>query len=384
MGVSLNEFQENEPVNQGKKEGGESILQKVLKILSKDLGGNKLKDSQKESFFSELALLLEAGLNIKASLDLVLDQTKKEKHKKIFQSIIDNITLGMKFSDSLNVLSQFSDYEYYSVRIGEESGTLIKVLKGLAGFYNQKIKQKRTIIGALTYPAVILITALLAVTFMLVYMVPLFDDVFKRIGGDLPWLTQIILQVSEGFSSYFMTFLIIIGLLFGLHFRFRNKLKYKQIYFSILLRIPVLGDLIRESNILRLSQSLSLLMDSKVPLIEALKLSRKMINFHPVTFALESVERRIYQGKSLYEGMSEHPIFSKRMVSLIKVGEESNQLGMILSKFALQKEDELQHKAKMLGNVIEPLIIVFLGVFVAIILIAMYLPMFQLSTSMGF
>ena len=125
-------------------------------------------------------------------------------------------------------------------------------------------------------------------------------------------------------------------------------------------------------------------MDSKVPLTEALNLTSKMIAFHPIVHALKSVEKQIYKGKSLYEGMNEFSIFSKRLVSLIKVGEESNQLGIILSKFALQKENELQHKAKMLGNVIEPLIIVFLGFFVAVILIAMYLPMFQLSTSMGF
>jgi type IV pilus assembly protein PilC len=290
----------------------------------------------------------------------------------------------MKFSESLKVLPQFSDYEYYSIRIGEESGTLIKVLKGLSSFYSQKVNQKRTVIGALTYPGVILVTALLAITFMLVYMVPLFEDVFKRIGGDLPWLTQIILNVSESFSTYFSGFLILIGILFSTHLIYKKREWYMALYFFVLLRIPIVGNLIIESNILRASQSLGLLLESRVPLTEALSLTRKMLVFYPIQQALRSVEKQIYQGRSLHEGMSDHSIFSARLVSLIKVGEESNQLAMILNKFALQKETELQHKAKILGNVIEPLIIVFLGFFVAVILIAMYLPMFQLSTSMGF
>mgnify|MGYP003669333301 FL=1 len=132
MSVSLNEFENENQGTNGEQGTSASLIGQISTVLSKEIGGNKLKDAQKENFFSEMALLLEAGLNIKASLDLILDQTKKEKQKKIFSQIIENITQGMKFSESLKILPQFSDYEYYSIRIGEESGTLIKVLKGLA------------------------------------------------------------------------------------------------------------------------------------------------------------------------------------------------------------------------------------------------------------
>lgn len=351
------------------------------KLLAKEIGGGKLKDSFKESFYSELALLLEAGMNVKSALDLLTGQQKKERLKKLLTDTVDQLTRGARFSEVLQKQGKFTAYEYYSVRIGEETGNLVEVLKRLSSFYAQKIQQRRALIGALTYPMVILLTAFLAVTFMLTYMVPMFEDVFMRMGGELPALTRMIIGLSEGFGNFLWLLLTLVGAVTLLHFLYRERPAYRKARAAVVLHVPLVGPMIAKTYTLRLIQSLSLLITSKVPLTEALELSVRMVRFYPIEHSLGEVRKKILQGSSLHDGLALFPIYGHRLVSLIKVGEETNQLGMILTKLSAQMEDELQHRAKILGNTLEPLIIVFLGFLVALILVAMYLPMFQMSGS---
>lgn len=384
MPISLNDIQQNTGGPRKNKGSNKKNSSSWSNFMSKEIGGNKLKDSFKESFYGELGLLLEAGMNIKSALDLIQEQQKKDKHKEKLSKITENLTQGARFSEILEQEDQFTAYEQFSISIGEETGNLVEILKRLSAYYNQKIQQRRSIIGALTYPAVILFTAVLAVTFMLTYMVPLFEDIFARMGGDLPWLTQIIIDFSNSFGTIALVTLIAIGVFITIHVINRKSEKYKSIFYKFLLGIPIVGNMMKQTYTLRLVQSLSLLISSKVPITEALDLSEKMVRFHPISSSLKQIQKNILQGMSLNEGMSKFSIYSKRMVSLVKVGEESNQLSLIFAKLANQMEDELEYRAKVLGNTIEPIIIIFLGFFVAVILVAMYLPMFQLSTSIGF
>lgn len=360
---------------------GESRLQQ---ILNTEIGGGGINDAFRESFYSELALLLEAGLNIKSALDLLTSQQKKKNHKSLLQTAVDDLTQGSRFSDVLRDLKKFSAYEYFSIKIGEETGNLTEILRRLSSFYTQKIQQRRALISALTYPGIILLTAVLAVTFMLTYMVPLFDDIFNRMGGELPGLTKMIISISEGFGSLISWTLVIAGILFLIHMLNRKKEWYLKLRSSLLLGIPIVGKFMANSYILRLIQSMSLLISSRVPLTEALELSGRMVKFYPISSSVDKIRYKILQGMSLHESMSQFPIYDSRLIALIRVGEESNQLPLIFNKVAVQMEEELSHKAKILGNTLEPLIILFLGFFVALILIAMYLPMFQLSSSIGY
>lgn len=385
MPVSLKDIQ-NQQASKKTKADSESagVMGGLSKLLSKEIGGSGINDSFKESFYGELALLLEAGMNIKSALDLMTLQQKKEKHKVLLRFITKELTQGSRFSDVLEQQGKFTAYEHFSIKIGEETGNIIEILKRLSSFYNQKIQQRRSFIGALTYPGVITFTAVLAVTFMLTYMVPLFEDIFARMGGNLPWLTKMVIDFSNSFGSIASIFIGILLVIVTVHFLLRKNENYKRIQYGIILKLPLFGSMILQTYILRLVQSMSLLITSKVPLTGALELSEKMVRFYPITKSLEEVRKQILQGLSLNEGLAKFPIYSSRLITLVKVGEESNQLSLIFSKLSVQMEEELQHKAKMLGNTLEPLIIVFLGFFVAVILIAMYLPMFQLSTSIGF
>ncbi len=381
MPVSLSDLQKQQKSKTNSQKEKEFSLQK---LLSYEVGGKKLSDAFKESFYGEMALLLEAGMNIKSALDLMISQQRKEKHKKLLTDVVQQLTRGGRFSEVLRDQKKFSAYEHFSVKIGEETGNLVEVLKRLSTFYGNKIQQRRALIGALTYPGIIMITALLAVTFMLTYMVPLFKDIFKRMGGDLPPLTQMIINISEGFSTILIVVLLVVGALLSIHFLYRKSEAYKRVYYALVLRIPLFGSMLLKTHTLNMVQSMSLLVSSRVPLTEALELSHRMVRFYPISHSLEEIRLKILQGSSLNEGLSQFKIYPPRLVTLVKVGEESNQLDLIFKKLGTQMEEELQHRAKMLGNALEPIIIIFLGFLVALILVAMYLPMFQLSTSFGF
>ena len=355
----------------------------VQRLLAYEIGGSKFGDAFKESFYSELALLIEAGLNVKPALDLLADQQKKKEVKALVEKIVEELTQGGRFSEVLKNSGKFSAYEYFSIKIGEETGNMVAILQRLSHFYSQKIKQRRSIIGALTYPFIVLLTALLAVGFMFTYMVPMFQDVFLRMGGQLPWLTRVIMDISESFAGISGVFFIVVTTMVILHFTNRDKDTYRKIQHTALMKIPVAGSLVLKTHTLSMVQSLGLLISSRVPITEALELSQRMVNFYPISSSLGGVRNQIFKGGSLSKGFQQYPIYESKLIALIKVGEETNQLGMILERYANQLEEELAHKAKVLGNTMEPIIIVFLGVLVAVILVAMYMPMFQLSTQFG-
>ncbi len=360
-----------------------NLFDGLKNILSHEIGGNKLNDAFREMFYGELALLLEAGMNIKSALDLLADQQKKAKHKELLLNIIHELTQGARFSEVLRNQKKFSAYEFFSIKIGEETGNLIQILQRLASFYAQKIQQRRSIIGALTYPLIILATAFLAVAFMFTYMVPMFKDIFLRMGGELPWLTKVIINFSESFGSFLIVLAFITIPLIIFHILNKKKERYQKFRDGLLIRIPIFGSLLLKSYVLRMVQSMNLLISSKVPITEALELSQRMVRFHPISSSLDGVKNSILQGKSINESMAQYSVYDSRLIALIKVGEETNQLGLIFNKISLQMEEELAHKAKMLGNTMEPIIIVFLGIIVALILVAMYMPMFELSSSFG-
>jgi len=164
---------------------------------------------------------------------------------------------------------------------------------------------------------------------------------------------------------------------------FRNKYWYKKYKAIAMLKIPFVGEFIRKVKIAQFTQAITLLTGAKVPLLNGIQLTKEMITFYPLEKALQIIEYDILQGKSLYESMNKHSIFDKKMISLIKVADESNQNETIFKRLTEQYNEEIEYQSKMISSTIEPFIILILGAIVGVILIAMYLPMFQLSSAIG-
>ncbi|MDB5274746.1 MAG: type secretory pathway, component PulF [Chitinophagaceae bacterium] len=378
MGINLSNIQTSKKeVAQGNSSA------KSTGWLNKDiqLFGNGFSDKKKEAFYLELSILLSAGMDIKSILEMLTSEQVKEKDKMLYQDICNRVVEGASLSEAVKAQEVFSAYEYYSIQIGEETGKLNKVLAELADYYNKRIKQRRQIIGALTYPGIVLFTSFLAIFFMLNFIVPMFADIFKRFGGNLPPLTSAIMSVSDFIRSYFLLLLFFIIAFVVFIYTQKNKAWYRKNSTVLLLKLPLFGEMIRKIYLARFCNSMTLLISSKVNLLRAIGLVKQMIDFYPIEESLLIVEKDILKGESLHKSLSQFPIYHSRMISLVKVGEEANQLELFFEKIAKQYNDDIEHQSSIISSLLEPFMIIFLGLIVGVILIAMYLPLFQLSSS---
>ena len=345
--------------------------------------GTSFTTKKKERFYTELYVLLHAGLPLKDALLLIGEEQKKLKNKTLIKNIVTDLINGKNFSNAIKEKKEFSAYEYHSLKIGEQTGTIQNVTKELGAFYKRKNKQRRIILSALSYPIVVLLTAFLAIVFMLQFVVPMFADIFRQNKVALPWITKKILSTATFFQEYwYFSFGIAIGIFLFVKLH-KKKIWYQKITTTVLLKTPLIGAFIRKVKMAQFTQAITLLTAAKVPLLNGIQLTKKMIGYHPLETALEKIEHDILQGKSLHESMSNYTIFDKKMVSLIKVADETNQNETIFQRLTEQYNEEIEYQSNMISATIEPLIIVFLGAIVATILIAMYLPMFQLSSAIG-
>lgn len=352
-------------------------------LLAKEysFSSSKLDNKTREAFYLELAILLEAGVDIKTSLELLGEEQKKERLSTLFMGIKEAIISGSSLSQAAKRTGEFSNYEYYSLQIGEESGKLIPVLYELAQYFHKKVDQRRQIIKALSYPSVVLLTAVGAVFFMISFVIPMFSDVFKQLGGDLPVITKFVIRLSTALRVTFPYLAAGLAAVVGLLFSQKEKFWFKKYSSLLLMKLPLAGNLISRIYLARFSYSMTLLIGSKVPLLRAIDLVKQMIAFYPIEQALSAVEGRILEGKTLHYGMSEHSIFPRKMVSLIKVGEEVNQLEEFFAKLAKQYSDEVEYQTAIISSLIEPVMLIFLGLIVGTILISMYLPLFSLGSA---
>ncbi len=338
---------------------------------------------QKEILYTQLAVLLQAGLDIQRSLEMVGNNFKKTRYKNILAEISTHIIDGASFSEALEKTGKFSTYEVYSIQIGEESGELITVLEELGSYYTKSIKYRQMLVGAMAYPAFVISFALLVTFFLLKYLVPMFSDIYKRFDGELPWITQKIIYLSDALGTYggyfFAGFVIVLGLLYWQ----RKQELLRRLGAQCLLRIPVFGGIIRHIYLSRLCQSMYLLLHARVPLLKAVELVKKMVGFYPIEESLAKAEKEILEGQALNEVLGQFSFYPEQLIALVQVGEESSTLDQMFRKLAKQYNNEAERKTAMIGSLLEPVLIVSLGILVGVILVAMYMPLFQMTVGVG-
>lgn len=364
-----------------KKSAGSEIENLLKKEII--LFGSGFSNKKKQDLYMELAVLLKAGITIKESLTLLTESFKKKADKELLETIKEQVINGKPLSEALHESKYFSEYEYFSLKIGEETGTTARVCHELGTFYERKNEQKRIVIAALTYPCIVLSTAVLVVFFMLSYVVPMFQDIFKQNNMELPMLTRLIISMSGFTKSYWLLFFFAIIAFIVSTRLLKDNYQYRKNLHFLLLKIPVLGPFINKVYLAQFTQAVTLLTSSKVPILNSVQMVRKMIQFVPLQEALQKVENNILKGNSLSESLKGSKLFDNRIISLVKVAEETNQTEYIFNQLNTQYNQEVTQQSKIMATVLEPFIIVFVGILVAVLLIAMYLPMFQLSSAIG-
>jgi type IV pilus assembly protein PilC len=322
-------------------------------------------------------------MDIRKSLEIISSGSAKQKEiqviDKIRQAIVNGASLSIAMSDS----GSFSLYDVSSISIGEESGALSEVLSELSVYYAKKISQKRQITGALTYPVLVLFTTVLSLVFMLNYIVPMFEDVFKRFKGTLPPLTKGIIALSDSFLSYAWIGLALITGIVLICYYSRREEWYRRLSSKVVLSIPIVKDVVSLTYKVRYCQTMRLLISSKVHLLDAIVLLERIIGFYPLEKALKEIKGQISEGVSLAEAMEQYPFFDRKMIAMTRVAEEVNKLDVLYDQLFKQYSEELDVKIKTMNSLLEPILIIFVGGLVGIILIAMYMPIFQLGTSIG-
>ncbi|MDH7445317.1 type II secretion system F family protein [Aquimarina sp. 2201CG14-23] len=357
----------------------------ISEILTKEitLFGNSFNNKKKEQWYAELSVLLKSGIDLKSGLELLSETQKKEKDQKLMTMMLSQLIDGNSFSDILKKDKNFTDYEYYAIKIGEQTGQLAQITLELSEFYKRKNDLRREIISALTYPIIVLFTALVVIFFMLRYVVPMFVDIFKQNNVELPGVTKGIINFSEFTEENGLLILIFVAIgVLSIYF-ISNKPWYRKFLGNLQLKIPVLGNYFRKIYMAQFTQALSLLTHAKVPMVDSIDLVKNMINFYPLQQGLAQTNQAVIAGDKLSAAFSKSSIFDKKLIAMIRVAEETNQTEFIFQKLNEQYNQQVKHQSQVISNVLNPLLTIMVGIIVGVILIAMYLPMFRLSSVIG-
>ena len=352
-------------------EGFSSLLER--KVTSEDLA----------EVTRSLAVMVEARLPLAEAIEAAKEQAEKERLKETLEEVEEDLRAGRSLSEGLSRHAAFDDLYVELIRVGEEAGALGNVLMRLAGRLEKASALKRKARSALAYPAVVLSVALLATVFMLLVIVPTFEQMFQDFGAQLPFPTRMLLALSGFLTEYYLFMIgggIAVG--FALSKGFETP-KGKELWDRFLLRLPIIGGLIRKSLLARFSRTLGTLLEGGVPLAEALEMLSSSASHAVLKEKTTAMFQAVKRGEELSRTAKSGELFPPVMSKMIAVGEQTAALGEMLLHLAGRYEEEVDRAAEGLASVLEPTLILLVGALVGGILVALYLPMFDLMSAIG-
>lgn len=340
-----------------------------------------IKANEITLFTQQLTLLLRAGVPIRRCFTILAHSNKKSAFKQVILDISNDIYLGDSLAKALqNHPGLFNDFFCNMVEVGETSGTLIQILGRLGKYQQQNQLIKKQIRKALTYPFIVLIVALAVTSVMLIKVIPNFAKTYSKLSDDLPYITQFVINLSENFiqvSPYILSALLVLICLAKLILR--NSQRAVFIADSLLIRLPIIGTLLMKIILGRFISTLATTVNAGLPMVTALKSSASVINNSLYQYAIKKMIDDINAGLSLTRALRKHSIFPITLKQMIDVGEETGSLSPILEKAGQLFEQEVALTLDTIIPMIEPVMMLILGVLVGGLLIAMYLPVFQLG-----
>ena len=337
------------------------------------------------NFTRQFATMIDAGLPLVQCLDILAGQQENKIFQSALKDIKSSVEQGATFSDSLRRHPKIFDELYVNlVHAGEVGGILDTILNRLAVYIEKRVKLIRQVRGAMTYPIAVMIILSIVVTVLLTFVIPAFEQMFKDFGAKdaLPKLTQIVIWFSHSFVSALPVtipgaILLAVGAVM-----FYRRPKGKRFVHRLLLTVPILGPVMRKIAVARFTRTLGTLLQSGVPILDALDVCGKSSGNVIVESAINYVRARISEGKNMAEPLMETKIFPSMVVQMIAVGEQTGALDQMLSKVADFYEEEVDVAVASLTALIEPLLMVIVGTIVGIVLVSMYLPIFSLAGAM--
>ncbi len=322
----------------------------------------------------ELATLLEAGLTLDRSLQILIELTEEERVTRVMENLQARVRGGATFSSALEEDNLFPRLYVNMVRAGEASGSLDMVLARLADYLERTAELRETITSALIYPAILLVVAGLSVILLLVFVVPQFTVLFQDMGAALPLPTRIVIAVGDLFRDYWWAMLALIAVLALAVERWMQKPGVRTRLDHKVLDLPLFGDLVWKLETARFCHTLSTLLKNGLPLLSALNLSREVVGNRKLAGLLEEAGEDLKHGRGLAEPVARREILPQMALQMIRVGEESGTLDAMLGKVAETYDKETEASVKRMLTLLEPVLIIGLGIVVAGIIISIIVP----------
>lgn len=354
------------------------IKKKPMALKLPMLGGVSEKDLL--VFTRMFSTMIDAGLPLVQCLELLANQQTNAEMKRVLAAVKNKVEGGATFAESLREHPKVFDTLYCSlVDAGEVAGILDTILNRLAVTIEKSSKLKKKVKGALTYPIIVLIVAIVIVIGMLVFIIPTFQKMFSDMGGELPGPTKVVVAMSEWMQAYWPHCLGVAAALFAIcSFILTNK-KTRKVFDTTVLTLPLAGDVICKTAVARFTRTLGTMVSSGVPILDGLELVARTAGNMRIEEAIYYVRDKISEGKTIAEPLGETKIFPDLVVQMIAVGESTGALDQMLNKIADFYDDEVDSAVDMLTSMIEPVLMVGMGGICGGMLISMYLPIFSMA-----
>jgi type IV pilus assembly protein PilC len=342
----------------------------------------KVKPKSLQVFSRQFATMIEAGVNVVTALVVLEEQTDDKYLAAVIAELRADVEEGALLSQAMSRHPKvFSRLFVAMVEAGEAAGVLDQVLDRVAFQIEKETQIKRRVKGAMLYPIMVLTFATLVLIGMLLFLVPIFEKIFSDLGGELPALTKAVVAASDLLRErWYVIFPLMIASVFGVR-RLKRTEKGRQVWDRIKLRIPMrIGQVVRKVAMARFSRTLSTLIAAGVDIIKSLEITGSTAGNWVVEEALAGVRAKVHEGVPIAHPLAENPVFPPMVSQMVRIGEETGELEKMLGKVADFYEDEVDASIQSLTSIIEPLMMIAVGMMVGVIIIAMYLPMFKLLT----
>ncbi|MFP4167039.1 MAG: type II secretion system F family protein [Opitutales bacterium] len=351
------------------------------KTYEKQAKRKKIKMEQLTVFTQQLAAMLEAGLPLVSSLEALEEQTENPVFQIILRNVRREVSAGRTFSDACSDYpNAFPNLFVSMVEAGEASGNLPEILEKTSSYFEASVKLKKQVKGAMTYPTVVIALAIILVNVLLIFVIPVFSDMFKDFGAELPTPTKFLIGLSDFLKRYIIFIIMgVIGIVWLLR-RFVKTPRGRGIKDSLALKIPVVGDLTRKINLSRFCRTYAILMRSGVPILNTLEIVSNSSDNVFIESACKEISRQISQGGQVSDVIASDPYFPPMIKHMARAGERTGNIDGMMVKVADFYDEEVKVLVEALTSLMEPLLITFLGVVIGGIVMAMFLPIFELST----
>lgn len=360
---------------------------KIEEVKSKQLGtiniGNKVKSKDLSLFCRQMYTMIDAGISINNSLSMLSKQITNKRLRQIISEMEEDVKKGEMVSDSMkNYTDVFPPLLISMVQSGEASGNLDEMFRRMADHFEKENKINSKVRSAMIYPIVLSVVAILAVSIIMIFVMPTFKTIFDGEGIELPLITKFLIGMSNFMSSHILIIILVLVAIIIAIVKFKKTDKGYEFFSKLKLKLPVIKDLTTKTIVSRFTRTLSTLISSGISIVDAMPIVEGVLRNKVAEEEMAKIKERVVRGDGLSAPLKDSPVFPDMLASMIRIGEESGSLDNMLSKTADFYDEEVENAITTATSLLEPILIVLMGVIIGTIVISIMLPMFNMYAEM--